>query len=162
MNRTDGLVLLTLVAAAMLAVMPLPGWAALARPQWLLLVLLYWVLALPERYGVLAGALAGLVQDGLSGSFLGTHMLGYAVVVAVFLAGSRRIRMFNVWQQALLLWLLLFVLEALQYWATRLGYPVRSGPWLLLPPLSGALVWPWLLVFLRGLRRRVGTTNAFG
>jgi rod shape-determining protein MreD len=38
----------------------MPDWAASARPEWVVLVLIYWILALPERVGVAAGWLVGL------------------------------------------------------------------------------------------------------
>lgn len=162
MIRTDGLLLASLVCCWVLSIIPMPGGSSLARPEWPLLVYLYWTLAMPERYGVLLAAVIGLFQDGLTGGVTGMNMLAYAVAASVFAGGARRIRMFNVWQQAILVGLLLLLVEFLQYWITRFSHPVRIGPWLLLPPLSAALLWPWLMVFLRGMRRKAGVTNPFG
>src|SRR5690606_35106783 len=43
------LVALTLVAAAILAIVPLPNWLEFWRPEWVALVFIYWVIALPHK-----------------------------------------------------------------------------------------------------------------
>lgn len=161
--KTDFLVVACLLVAFVLAIMPIPAWAMWARPEWPLLVLLYWILAWPERYGIIVAAFVGFCQDNLTGSLIGQHMLAYAVVAAVFWSGSRRIRMFNVWHQAMLVGVLLLLSQLLQYWLVILTRTVEPAiGMLLLPALTGALLWPWFMIFLRGLRRRLGNTNSFG
>ena len=47
-----GVILLTFVAAYVLAVLPLPHWLQWGRPEWVALVLIYWCIALPHRVGM--------------------------------------------------------------------------------------------------------------
>lgn len=158
--KSDVLVVVTLAFAFVLFLIPLPGWAVLARPELPLLVYLYWVMSMPQRYGVVLAGILGLVQGAYTGAHLGVHVLIYCLATGVFLLSYQQIRMQNLWWQALTLipfllanqWLKLFFSTAnWQGWHYWFAF--------LLPVLSSVLVWPWLVVFLRGLRRRFHLVN---
>ena len=70
-------IVLTLVVGLMLAIVPLPEWAQGLRPEWPLLVLVYWCLALPQRVGVGVSWLVGLCMDVLSGALLTEIVFSY-------------------------------------------------------------------------------------
>jgi rod shape-determining protein MreD len=143
----------SLLAAGLLLSAPLPGWASAWQPPWLTLVLAYWCLAQPDRVGVTAGFTLGVLQDALTGAPLGQHALALALVAAAVLAEHQRLRVLPLWQQALLLAPLLAVHQlVLALVSGSGGRPVSAA--MLLPALSGALVWPWLFLTLRDLRRR--------
>ena len=61
---------LSLVVALMLTALPMPDWAAMWRPAWVALVLIYWCMAAPTYAGVLMGWMLGLFLDVLSGTLL--------------------------------------------------------------------------------------------
>ncbi|KAF0809277.1 rod shape-determining protein MreD [Alcanivorax sp. S71-1-4] len=84
-----GAILVTILLAGLLAILPLPEALALGRPEWLTLVLIYWVIALPQRIGVFWGFGVGLFQDVLTGSVLGQHAIALAVVAYIALAVHR-------------------------------------------------------------------------
>jgi rod shape-determining protein MreD len=143
----------SLLAAGLLLSAPVPAWASAWQPPWLTLALAYWCLAQPDRLGITAGFALGLLEDALTGAPLGQHALALAVVAAVVLAQHQRLRVLPLWQQALLLVPLLAVHQIILALITgSSGRPVSTG--MLLPALSGALVWPWLFLTLRDLRRR--------
>ena len=56
-------IVLSFVAAFLLVLLPLPGWATMYRPDWVVLVLIYWCLVEPERVGPVAGWVVGLAVD---------------------------------------------------------------------------------------------------
>lgn len=160
--KIDLLVIITLAIAFFLSVVPLPEWMLLARPEFPLLVLLYWVLAMPHRYGIIAAAVVGFFQDALTGALFGKHVLMYVLAAAVMVIGYRQIRMFGAWQQALLVGLTLLFIQFVGLMIVRTSQPVlQPAMWIFLPVLSGTLLWPWLMIFLRGLRRRMGIVNRF-
>ena len=64
---------LTLLMALWLAIVPLPVWAQWGRPELVAMVLVYWVIALPERVGIGIAWVVGLLQDIMQGSPLGQH-----------------------------------------------------------------------------------------
>ncbi|MEY3661077.1 MAG: hypothetical protein RLZZ169_1903, partial [Pseudomonadota bacterium] len=71
--RNRWVIVLSLVFAGVLAVLPLPGWLELWRPDWVALVLVYWVIALPQRVGLLTAWLVGFLVDVLKGTLLGLN-----------------------------------------------------------------------------------------
>ena len=73
-------IVLTLLAALWLSVVPLPTWAQWGRPEWVAMVLIYWVVALPERVGIAIAWVVGLYQDVLDGSPLGQHAFALSVL----------------------------------------------------------------------------------
>ena len=48
------------ILALVLAVIPLPDAVAAFRPDWVPLVMIYWALALPARFGLLTALCIGL------------------------------------------------------------------------------------------------------
>ena len=154
--KADLLVLLTIFVAMVLSIVDMPNWSLWARPEWVLLVIFYWVLALPERFGVFFAAGIGLLQDSITASVYGRHVLAYTLVVAVVLVAHKRLRMFDAWQQAGMVFLLIGIERLIKYWIDLASGQQPAGLWFLFPAMISALIWPWLMVVLRSLRRRFG------
>lgn len=144
----------TLATALVLAIFPLPEWAQPYRPQWPLMVLAYWCLALPRRIGVAAGWLTGLVTDVMTGTLLGQHALGYAVAIYLVLTLHQRIRLFPWWQQAAALGGVFVTERLISFLVTgaTTGQPQPWNHWI--SPVVSTALWPWLFVILRDVRRK--------
>jgi len=153
-RRGRGLIAATFLVALLLTVLPMPDWALPYRPPWVALTLIYWTLALPERVGVFSAFAVGILLDVLSVSLLGQHALSLSVVAYLALELHQRIRQFPVLQQTMSVWMLLLVERLLFLWVLgATGQPV-PGFLYLGGSVTGALLWPWLFVLLRNLRRR--------
>ena len=152
-HQGGGVILLSLLIGLILGILPLPGELELYRPDWALLILLYWSLALPERIGVGIAWLTGLFQDVLTATLLGQHALAYAVASYLIIKLHQRLRLHPLWQQSLSILLLLMLAQLIIFWINGIiGRPIQS--WLYwLPSVVGALLWPVVFVLLRGLRR---------
>lgn len=152
-HQGSSAIVATFLVALMLTVMPLPDWLRPARPDWVGLVLIYWCLALPDRVGVVTGWFAGLLVDLLTGTLLGQHAMALAVIAWLTLRFHQRIRLFPVWQQALIILVLLVLHQLLALWVDRfIGRP--APPWYFwTPSLLGMLLWPLIYASLRTLRR---------
>ncbi len=144
--------------AILLSVMPGPGWAEPFRPDWVGLVLIYWCMAAPARVGVGTGWLVGFVQDVLFGSLLGSHAIAKALIAFITLKLHLQLRMFPRWQQAAAVLVLLVLSQLLVLWIRGLtgSAPETFIYWT--PSIVGMLVWPWLFVILRDVRRRGNVT----
>lgn len=151
-------IIATFIGAMMLDIAPLPDWLVAFRPEWSAIVLIYWCLALPQRVGVGIGWLVGLVVDVLRGALLGQHALGYAVVAYLALKLHRRIRVFPPWQQALTVMIFIALQQLLVLWILGIIGQARGTFSYWLPSLSSAVLWPWIFVGLRDLRRRFHVT----
>ena len=146
-------IVLTFVAAFLLAIYPLPTWLMWARPEWVALVLIYWVVALPQRVGVLLAFGIGLLVDIFEGAVLGQNALALSVVAFLALILYQRVRVFNLWQQAAVVFVLLGINQLLVQWIQNAtGHGAQSFLFLM-PALMGALLWPGVLISLRRLRR---------
>ena len=75
--------LASILVAMVLAVISLPDYVPLEigylRPQWVALVVIYWVIALPHRFGPVIAWVTGLVLDVLMSNLLGHYALLLAV-----------------------------------------------------------------------------------
>ena len=154
-RESSSLILLTIMAAILLSMLPLPEMLAPLKPYWVALVVIYW--SLETRLGISMGMafLTGIMVDVFSGSLLGMHAL--SLVIMVFLAQRfrSRIRFFPPWQQALSVLALLVNDRIILIWIGALmGEPLPTLKYWL-PPLIGMAVWPWLFLFLDSLRARI-------
>ncbi len=144
---------LSFIAALMLTLVPLPGWAAYLRPEWVTIVLIYWCMALPERVGVGIGWLAGLFLDVIHGAILGQYAMALTLIAYFTLSVHQRMRVYPMGQQALVVLLLVLFQQLLVIWIK--GFVGESSQSLRywLPAITTMLLWPWVFVLLRDLRR---------
>lgn len=144
----------SLVVGLLLLVLPLPTALEMARPHLLALVLAYWALEAPGRWGIVGAWCAGLLADVLTGSLLGEQALRMAVLVLLVQRFRAQLRFFPAWQQAAAVGLLLIndlVLMLVLRGVAGIGMP---SPGVLLAPLLGTLAWPWVFLALDALRLR--------
>ena len=127
-------------------------------PDWPILVLIYWTLAIPHRVGMVSAFVIGIFIDSASGVVLGQNALSMVVVSYLILSFYQRIRISPTFQQALTIMGLLFLYYLLLFWFDRLTISSvqsdRDVKEFLLPPVGGFIIWPWLFYFLRAIRRR--------
>ncbi len=146
-------ILLSFVCALALTIVPLPDALENWRPEWATLALIYWCMAVPQRIGVGAGWLLGLVLDILRSGLLGQQALALAGVAYLTHQFHRRLRIFPLWQKALAVLVLISLQEVVQLWINGLAGLAVTPAAYVLPPLASALAWPAVFVVLRRIRR---------
>lgn len=147
------IILLTFIVALMATIMPLPIAVDAFRPDWVLVVVLYWCLALPNRVNVITAWLFGLLLDILLGSVLGIHAAAMALSVYIIAGNFQKIRNFSVWQQALIVGVLSALYHLLVFWFQRFLTDVVFLPHYLYPVITTVILWPWAFLLLRKIRR---------
>lgn len=147
-------ILLSLLLGLSLAILPMPDWAISARPDWMALLVIYWTLSLPRKFGIGSAWLAGVALDTLTGALLGQHALGLVLIAFVCLKFHLRIRVFPIWQQTMTVFMLLAINQFVLFWVEGLagGGEIPEVRWL--PVVSGTLLWPLIAQGLGMLRRR--------
>lgn len=136
-----------------LEIMPLPAWAIEWRPAWVVMTLIYWVLALPLRIGVVAGWSVGLLHDVLADTLMGQYALSYTLVAYIVRISCRQIRVFPVWQQSMVVFVLILLSELPGAWVRgMLGYGNLNLAFVY-PAVTSVFLWHWIFVLLRDLRR---------
>lgn len=153
------LVFISLLVALSLELTPLPADLATWRPPWLALVMIYWVLRYPRRYGLALGWTAGLVLDVLKGGVLGQHALAMTVATWLALHFHLRLRVFPVWQQTMAVGVLVLAHEFLVFWVDGVAGDVLLSWQRLTPVLAALIAWPLMSGLLSGLRARVQMTK---
>ena len=152
--RTWLYVIMTIVAAMMMTILPIPQILIWVRPLWVPAVVFYWALAVPERFSLGAAFIVGIFLDVLMGTLLGENAFALAAAVFFLTKFHVRIRLFPRWQQALIVCMLSLCYLALLFWMQGLiGQPPLTWQFWT-PAISTALLWPWLFVMLRDYRRR--------
>jgi rod shape-determining protein MreD len=155
-QRAQGIwvILLTFFIAYLLAIVPFPEWAMIYRPEWVPLVLIYWVMALPYRVGIGSAWVAGLMLDILEGSILGLNALALVALAYITQSLHMRLRMFSTFQQSGLITTLVGLNLMICHWLQlATGQTVPSSLLFLIAALTSALMWPFIFQILRQLRR---------
>lgn len=145
---------MTILAALVLQIMPLPIQADTYRPDWVLIVLAYWCMALPNRVNVGVAFLSGLALDILLGTALGIHSFGLSISVYVLAANYQRLRNYSVWQQAIIIGLLSALYHLVVFWLQHLLTDIYFRFDYLWPVISSMVLWPWVFWMLRKMRRQ--------
>ena len=147
-------IVLSFFLAYLLAIVPFPEWAMNYRPEWVPMVLIYWIMALPYRVGIGSAWCAGLILDILEGSVLGLNAIGLVVVAYVTSSIHLRFRMFSSIQQSGLVLVLLGINLFLSHWLKVItGHTAASDMMFIMGALTSAVLWPSLFQLLRQIRR---------
>lgn len=156
-----GIIVLSFLLALLMSILPLPAWLQLIWPQFLLLVLIYWVLAFPYRINLGIAWLLGLLLDVLYGTLLGEHALAFSVVAYLVYRLHRQIRMFPILQQAMCIFLLVLIYQTLLVWIQGILGLLASVFLFWLSALTSMLLWPFLFIILHGCQQRFCSTTDY-
>lgn len=146
----------TILLSMALKIMPLPALFINLNPDWVLLALIYWTLAIPEKIGVFNAWVVGLLVDVLTGRLLGQHALVYALISFVCLKSHKRLRQYLLPQQSLFVFIALLFSQMLIFWIENIRSPTDFSSAFMLPIIVGTVFWPgvyYLLRFIRILER---------
>lgn len=149
-----GRVLVTALLALILTVVPLPNAVNWLRPDWLLIMVIYWSLISPRIAGLMFAWLCGLLIDVTTGTVLGEHALAFLVVGYLTHRLQLQMRIFPVWQQAFSVLILLALYQFLLFWIDGItGQAVTTWQrWM--PAVIGAALWPIVIAVMDTLNRR--------
>jgi rod shape-determining protein MreD len=150
-----GVIAASIVAALLLRLLPWSGWGLALRPDFVLLVLLYWGIHRPTAAGLGLAFFLGLLTDVADGLMLGQYALAYVAVSFLTLLLHRRLRVFSPWQQALHMFGLLLASQLLVVFSGTLAGHGFDDWNFFLSSIGGALLWPGLSVLLDLPQRRV-------
>lgn len=139
----------TLIAAALLNMMPWSGWAAWLRPDFVALVVLYWVIEQPHRVGFFAAFTLGLLMDVAEGALLGQHALAYTMLAYAGIALNRRVRRFSLTSQVVHVIPLLLVNDLIVLGVRMLAGAEFPGYRYFLGSFVAGALWPLVSVLLK-------------
>lgn len=139
----------TLMIAILLMILPLPEILRLARPEFVVMTLIYWTMALPQRVNIGVAWFTGLVMDITTGGQLGVHAFAYAMAVFMVARFHLQLRQYPLWQQAFTILSLVFLVHVV----SMLNAPLTSGLHIWMPAVVSTVLWPFVYAVLRKIRR---------
>lgn len=146
-------IFVTLIFAMCLRIAPLPENLALLNPDWVLLVLIYWSLAIPERVGIGHAWVLGILTDVLMGRLFGQYALSYSLIIYIVLIWHRQLRQFPLPQQSAFVFGCLLISQLLLFWFENLKVPAQLHGTFWLPVISGTASWFIVYHIMRFVRR---------
>lgn len=148
------LIITSVFVALLLDIYPLPFEYRIFRPQFSLMVAIYWIYVLPQSTRMSWLFFLGVIQDILDGSPIGQHVLALLFVTYISLRSCQRVRHFALWQKTLWVFVLVSVAQLINYWVQSFAGREIQGLGFLVSAASSACLWPFLYSLLGMLRRR--------
>jgi rod shape-determining protein MreD len=147
-------IFVSVLVGLVLAIIRLPHWLEVLRPDFLLLIIIYWSLTAPRVAGLTFAWLCGFGIDIIQGVVLGQHAIAFLLVATLTQHFQLRIRIFPIWQQAFVVLMMLFAYQFTVFWIDGIiGEPVVT--WMRwIPVLTGALLWPISVAVMDTWNRR--------
>jgi rod shape-determining protein MreD len=144
----------TLLVGLMLTIMPLPDTIAPFRPDWLALLTIFWAMQLPRTWSVGSAWIVGLILDVSYGTLLGQHALALCVIVFITVRFHLLMRVFPLSQLSATVFAMLALYQFLLFWINGVASVAAPPVTYWAPVVTGTLVWPFLYMFLAGVRYR--------
>ena len=146
------IILLSIILGLILTLMLLPlGYIA---PEWLLLINIYWAIAIPTNNKLLLAFVSGYLVDIMYGQVLGLTSLTYVIYIYIILRLYNSLRYMTVTQQMVVISFFILIKQHLFVWSNSvIGIDSEYFDLLISAILSGIL---WLPIYfiLRYLRRK--------
>lgn len=153
-KQGNTIIIASFVIAIMLTTLPIPDWANSWRPAWVPIVLIYWCMAVPERVGIAVAFVLGLLLDVMHSNVLGQNALGLVIIAYITLQSYQRMRVFPLAQQAVIVCFFLLLYELIMLLITNYIGSQAGGWTYWMPAVTSMLIWPWLFIILRDIRRK--------
>ena len=156
LNRGGWLILLTVIAAFLLtmarAPLGAPDWLGWLRPGWIVLVIYFWAMHVPQRIGLISTWIIGVFADIVYADPLGLNGLVLATVTFLTWRFHERLRMYAVLQQAWVAAAMVLLSEG----ARRLAHDQAHSwfPVTVLPVVISMFIWPAVYLLLGKLAQR--------
>lgn len=116
------------------------------RPDFMLLVTIYWLFRAPYIVNIGTAWFAGMVVDLITGGMFGQHALAYAITAYFAVSYQRRMILFNSWQQAGYVFILLLLTQVIMLVLKLFTGGGIPGWHYFLPSVSGILLWQLVVI----------------
>lgn len=139
---------LCFITAFIFSVLVLPHAVSFFRPEWVAIVVIYWVIKAPSQVGVVIAWGAGLLLDILEGGLLGVNALSLAIVAYLVLTMHQRIKLFPLIQQSFTVFLVVGIHLMIGHFVRSIVGNSVPGMAYLIPAVSSAILWPFAALFI--------------
>jgi len=136
------------VIAAILTLVSLPEWVFYFRPDWLALVVIFWVMVFPDKLSLGYGCINGLFLDLLLVKPFGLNALGFVILSYIASVWSSQIKVLSLWQQSLFVSVLILLFKLIEGTISVfiLGFVFTEYYWYSV--LGNIIFWPMISILL--------------
>jgi rod shape-determining protein MreD len=140
-NNKLKFIYLSLFIAFIFLLLPWSGIALKLRPDFMLLVIIFWLLRAPNQCNVGTAWFIGLFVDLATGGIFGQYALAYTVTAFFAVIYQRRLVLFNATQQLIYVFLLLIISQIMMLILKTFAGTESPGMDYFLPSITGVLMW---------------------
>jgi rod shape-determining protein MreD len=138
---------LSLLLAFICILLPWAGFPLKLRPDFLLLVIIFWLIRAPNFCNIGTAWFAGLFMDLATGGTFGQYALAYTVTAFFAVMYQRRLVLYSGTQQLFYVFLLLIISQITLLILKIFGGAQFSGWIYFLPSVTGVLLWRIAVLF---------------
>ena len=146
------LILLTILLSLFVSLVTLP--LGYHSPEWILLVLIYWSIAIPSINKLFLAFVLGFLVDIVLGQVLGISSLFYVILIYIVLRLYNSLRYMTIAQQSFVIFFLIIIKQHLLIWAYIVIDKTIEYQAILVGSFMNALLWPLIFFALRFVRRK--------
>ena len=146
------LILLTILLSLFVSLVTLP--LGYYSPEWILLVLIYWSIAIPSINKLFLAFVLGFLVDIVLGQVLGISSLFYVILIYIVLRLYNSLRYMTIAQQSFVIFFLIIIKQHLLIWAYIVIDKTIEYQAILVGSFMSALLWPLIFFALRFVRRK--------
>ena len=146
------LILLTILLSLFVSLITLP--LGYYSPEWILLVLIYWAIAIPSINKLFLAFLLGFLVDIVLGQVLGISSLFYVILIYIVLRLYNSLRYMTIAQQSFVIFFLIIVKQHLLIWAYIIIGKTIEYQAILIGSFMNSFLWPLIFFALRYVRRK--------
>jgi len=144
-------VMVSSFVALVLMLIQLPSWMFYFWPDWIALVVVYWALVTPNRFGPVMGFIIGTLLEVVFVRKFGVLGLGLAVLAFIVNSSHQQLRVLSMWQQMILVGVGVFKLITGWFYGLVTDFTITTEYWYSL--IGCVVIWPFAFILLQELRR---------
>lgn len=137
----------SLILAYLCLLLPWSGLALKLRPDFVLLVLIFWLIRAPNLCNIGTAWFIGLFVDLATGGTFGQYAMAYTITAFFAVIYQRRLVLFNGTQQVFYVFLLLIISQATLLLLKTFSGTETLGWSYLLPSITGIFLWQIAVLF---------------
>ena len=146
------MILLSMFLGLILTLLLLPlGYMA---PEWLLLINIYWAIALPTNNKLLLAFVSGYFVDILYGQILGITSLTFVIFIYIILRLYNSLRYMTITQQMIVITFFILIKQHLFIWLNSVVGVDSEYYDLMISTFISGILWPPIYYMLRYFRRK--------
>lgn len=138
---------ISLILAFICLLLPWSGILLQARPDFLLLVIIFWLIRAPNLCNIGTAWFVGLFVDLATGGTFGQYALAYTVTAFFAVIYQRRLVLFNGTQQLFYVFLLLIIAQIILLILKTFAGALSLGWAYFIPSITGVLLWKIAMIF---------------